>query len=58
MAGCSLRALSIGRISCPDELLAGPAVITQYDTTTFVPSGYSVTSDHYGNLIAEASHDR
>ena len=42
----------------PGRTLAGPAIITQYDTTTFVPSGYSVTSDRYGNLIAEASHDR
>ena len=35
--------------------LHGPAVITQYDTTTFVPAGYVVTADVYGNLIAETS---
>jgi N-methylhydantoinase A len=40
----------------PGYMLPGPAVITQYDTTTFVPSGYTVTSDQYGNLIAEANH--
>ena len=40
----------------PGVRLAGPAVLTQYDTTTFVPAGYAVTADAYGNLIAEASH--
>jgi hypothetical protein len=30
-------------------------VITQYDTTTFVPAGYSITADEFGNLIAEAA---
>ncbi|MCJ2073365.1 hydantoinase/oxoprolinase family protein [Methylobacterium sp. J-030] len=34
--------------------IAGPAVITQYDTTTFVPSGYTARVDRFGNLIAEA----
>jgi N-methylhydantoinase A len=34
--------------------IAGPAVITQYDTTTFVPSGYTASVDQFGNLIAEA----
>ncbi|WP_291296893.1 hydantoinase/oxoprolinase family protein [Elioraea sp.] len=32
----------------------GPAVIRQYDTTTFVPSGYVVAVDVHGNLIGEA----
>ena len=35
-------------------VVPGPAIIRQYDTTTFVPAGYSATSDEYGNLIAEA----
>lgn len=40
----------------PSRSLHGPVVIRQYDTTTFVPRGYSVTADPYGNLIAEADH--
>jgi N-methylhydantoinase A len=32
----------------------GPAVIRQYDTTTFVPEGYRIRVDDYGNLIGEA----
>jgi len=32
----------------------GPAVIRQYDTTTFVPKGYRIRVDGYGNLIGEA----
>lgn len=32
----------------------GPAVIRQYDTTTFVPEGYRIRVDGYGNLIGEA----
>jgi len=39
----------------PGARIAGPAVITQYDTTTFVPAGYSITADEFGNLIAEAA---
>lgn len=34
--------------------IPGPAVIAQYDTTTFVPAGFRVTADAHGNLIAEA----
>lgn len=37
-----------------DERIPGPAVIEQYDTTTFVPAGFSVTVDAMGNLIGEA----
>lgn len=33
--------------------LAGSAVIEQYDTTTFVPPGWRVTVDRFGNLIGE-----
>jgi len=38
-----------------DERIRGPAVIEQYDTTTFVPTGFSVTVDVVGNLIGEAA---
>jgi N-methylhydantoinase A len=37
--------------------VAGPAIIGQYDTTIFVPSGYSISPDRYGNLIAERNDD-
>jgi N-methylhydantoinase A len=36
------------------ERIQGPAVIEQYDTTTFVPAGFGVTVDLMGNLIGEA----
>jgi N-methylhydantoinase A len=36
------------------ERIPGPAVIEQYDTTTFVPTGFSIASDAAGNLIGEA----
>jgi N-methylhydantoinase A len=38
----------------PDERIPGPAVIEQYDTTTFVPAGFTVSVDAVGNLIGEA----
>jgi N-methylhydantoinase A len=34
--------------------LAGPAIVEQYDTTTFVPPGYRVRPDAFGNLAGEA----
>ncbi|HEU5348556.1 MAG TPA: hypothetical protein VFU63_08075, partial [Ktedonobacterales bacterium] len=33
--------------------LAGPAIITQYDTTTFVPVGFKIRVDDRLNLIGE-----
>jgi N-methylhydantoinase A len=38
----------------PAERLEGPAVVEQYDTTTFIPRGFSVRSDAGGNLVGEA----
>lgn len=38
--------------------LPGPAVIQQYDTTTFVPEGFRVFVDDFGTLIGEATNDR
>ncbi len=35
------------------EPLPGPALILQYDTTTYVPPGWSFVSDLSGNLILE-----
>ena len=37
----------------PGHVLSGPAVITQEDCTTCVPSGFSITVDDYGNLIIQ-----
>jgi len=38
----------------PGCALMGPAIITQYDTTTVVPPGWHVQVDAAGNLIIEA----
>jgi N-methylhydantoinase A len=38
----------------PGMIVPGPSIIRQYDTTTFVPAGFSASSDEYGNLLAEA----
>ncbi len=40
----------------PGIRFEGPAVVEQYDTTTYVPPGFRVTVDTLGNLIGEASH--
>jgi N-methylhydantoinase A len=36
------------------QWIAGPAIVEQYDTTTFVPPGYRVCADPLGNLVGEA----
>jgi N-methylhydantoinase A len=36
----------------------GPAIVEQYDTTVFVPPGFHVTTDRFGNLIAELDRAR
>lgn len=38
----------------PGEAFPGPAIIEQYDSTTFVPPGFNVRVDDAGNLIGEA----
>jgi N-methylhydantoinase A len=35
-------------------MLTGPAIVEQYDTTTFITPGWNVEVDSYGNLVAEA----
>ena len=35
------------------RVYAGPVVIEQYDTTTWVPAGFDITVDDHGNLIGE-----
>ena len=35
------------------DVLAGPAIVEELDTTVVVPSGWSATADAYGNLILE-----
>ena len=37
------------------ETFEGPAVVEQYDTTTFVPPGFTVTVDDHLNLIGRRS---
>lgn len=39
----------------PGHHFAGPAIITQDDTTTCVLDGFTVTIDDYGNLIIEVA---
>jgi N-methylhydantoinase A len=36
------------------DCVPGPAIITQYDTTVFVPSGFQVTVDRLLNLLGES----
>ena len=31
----------------------GPAIIDQYDTTVFIPEGFSARVDRLGNIIGE-----
>ncbi|MGD2207376.1 MAG: hypothetical protein PVH17_11425, partial [Anaerolineae bacterium] len=37
----------------PGNIVVGPAVIFQLDTTTVIPPGWSATVDGWGNLVAE-----
>lgn len=37
----------------PGAVVRGPAVVTQYDTTTVLPPGWTARVDPVGNLIAE-----
>ncbi len=37
----------------PGEDVPGPAIIEQYDTTTFVPAGFHIGIDAVGNLVGE-----
>lgn len=38
----------------PGTRFQGPAIVEQYDTTVFVPSGFALRVDRFGNLIGEA----
>jgi N-methylhydantoinase A len=38
-----------------EDTFAGPAIVDQYDTTTFIPAGFTVTVDPYLNLIGRAA---
>ncbi len=38
----------------PGQRYRGPLIVEQYDATTFVPSGFAVSVDRFGNLIGEA----
>ena len=42
------------RPSLPADVnLEGPAIVEQYDTTVFIPPGFAVTVDRFGNLVGE-----
>jgi N-methylhydantoinase A len=41
----------------PGEAFTGPAIITQYDTTTVVPPEWSVRVDAVSNLIIEFTEE-
>jgi N-methylhydantoinase A len=38
---------------CAGHGVPGPAIVTQYDTTVFVPRGFRVTVDRFRNLMGE-----
>jgi N-methylhydantoinase A len=38
----------------PGDRLRGPAIVTQMDTTTVIPPGWSAIADERGNMILEA----
>jgi N-methylhydantoinase A len=37
----------------PGNVISGPAIIEQYDTTTLLPSGWRASVDHLTNLVLE-----
>ncbi|MNC56665.1 hypothetical protein D3C75_1062770 [compost metagenome] len=36
-----------------DDVIQGPVIIEEYDTTIFIPAGFTVFRDIHGNLIGE-----
>jgi N-methylhydantoinase A len=52
--GSTLEATVVQRAAMrPDDVLAGPAIVEQYDTTVFVPPGCHLRADAHGNLIGQ-----
>ena len=54
--------INLGKIYNRSEMrvgdkLIGPAVVTQEDCTTCVPTGFNVLVDHYGNLIIQGASE-
>ena len=43
------------RLACRVRRSTGPAIVEQYDTTTWIPPGWSATVDGAGNLLLERS---
>ena len=41
----------VDQLLAPGDTLAGPAIVLQYDTTTFVPPGARLEVDRVGNLV-------
>jgi N-methylhydantoinase A len=54
--GVTMQAAVYRRAELPMGMsLEGPTIVTQYDTTTFVPPGYRVSVDDWLNLIGEVA---
>lgn len=53
LGGKQFRAIVVAREALTLTPVKGPAVITEYSGTTFVPSGWSVNMDPSGNLILQ-----
>jgi N-methylhydantoinase A len=52
-AGRARRAVRIARSDLlSGQRVDGPAVITEYSSTTWLPSGWSARADDFGNLVA------
>ncbi|MEC0235985.1 hydantoinase/oxoprolinase family protein [Paenibacillus kribbensis] len=52
--GVEMKAHIVRRSDLPTtEAWSGPVIIEEYDTTVFVPPGYSVKIDNLGNIIGE-----
>jgi N-methylhydantoinase A len=54
--GVAMQAAVYRRAELPMGIsLEGPMIVTQYDTTTFVPPSYRVSVDDWLNLIGEVA---
>ncbi len=52
-----MAALYDRELLVPGNMVVGPAVVHQLDTTTVIPPGWSATMDTWGNLIASSEPD-
>ena len=52
-----LNAVGLGDLFAPWLGLEGPAIVTQFDSTTLVPPGFSCTVDPVGHLVITYSDE-